>query len=336
MAVQDTIRTSSMEAIETAADLAAVGALLQIAAELEVDHVLDAGEPFSVAELAGAAGAPEAGIGDFLDALLAAGLVLRAESPEMFQTAGDFEERRYQAGYLSWAFHANAPFIEHATAFLRDPDGAARIHSRNGRRVAVSSRWIGNRAFYPAAFRLIAESGAKRVVDLGSGAAGLLIELLRESSERTGVALDISPAASDQARQAADKAGVGDRMEVVTRSIESVAEDRSPIEGAEVIHAGFVLHDVVNNPTARTGVLRGCREALAPGGFLAVTDAVPYATDERERRFSALFTYLHATFMKVDLPTEREWREAFLSAGFSQVSCLPHRFPGGRLFIVSN
>ncbi|MEU4428417.1 class I SAM-dependent methyltransferase [Actinoplanes sp. NPDC024001] len=317
-----------------AADMAATAALLQVAAELGVDQFLDGGEPFTVAELAGAADTPEGPMTEYLAALLAAGLVVTTGDNGDFQAAPDYANQRNHAGYLCWALNANRPFIENAPMFFRDLDGAAKEHQRNSRRVAVSSRWIGTRDFYPAAFDLIVRSGAGHVADLGAGAAGLLIQLLSQDHGRTGMALDISESACAEARKAAERAGVAGRLEVIQRSVQSLADDPSPVAGADVIHAGFVFHDVVGDEATFDAMLRSCATALASDGFLAITDAVPYAADERERRFSALFTYLHAGFMNVRLPTEKAWIERFRAAGFSHVEVVPHEFPGGRLFIV--
>lgn len=137
--------------------------------------------------------------------------------------------------------------------------------------------------------------------------------------------------ACQEAARAALAAGVGDRLEVVERPIQSVADDPAPLAGADVIHAGFVFHDIVQEGDIFDRVLRRCREALRPGGIMAITDSVPYASAERERRFSALFTYLHAGFMNVKLPPEEDWLARFRQAGFDQAQCVPHRFPGGRL-----
>jgi hypothetical protein len=68
---------------------------------------------------------------------------------------------------------------------------------------------------------------------------------------------------------------------------------------------------------------------------MVVVDAVSYARHPRERAFSALFTYLHASFMNVHLPTEEEWEARFHAAGFTQVECVPQILPGGRLFAVT-
>jgi SAM-dependent methyltransferase len=320
---------------EQAAELAAVAALLQIGAELGVDQLLDSGESFGVAELADLAAVPPGRAGDYLAALAAAGLVTEDEATHRFRAASDYPDLRHQAGYLTWTMSANSPFIANAREFLTDADDAARRHRRDGRRVAVSSRWIGERAFYPAVVERVQEHGARRVVDLGAGAAGLLIQQLLGDPGRTGLALDISSAACAAAREAAERAGVADRLEVTERSIESLVEDPGPIVGADVIQACFVMHDAVQDRTLFQELLGRCRDALAPDGFLAVVDAVYCAPQAHERMFSALFSYLHESFMGIRLPSEQEWEEHFRAAGFSKVECLPQILPGGRLFVAT-
>ncbi|GAB3136791.1 methyltransferase domain-containing protein [Micromonospora sonneratiae] len=320
--------------LDDAADLAAVAALLQIGAEIGVDQLLDSGGTFSAADLAKVADLPPAGVDDYLAALVAAGLVVGADSPNRFQVAEDYPDRRYAAGYVSWAMSANGPFLANARQFLTDRDAAARVHRRDGRRVAVSSRWIGERAFYPPIVDRVVSAGASHVADLGAGAGGLLIKLLGQDPARTGVALDCSGAACAAAREAAVTAGVSDRLQVVERTVESLVDDPGPVEGTNAVLACFVMHDIVADAAVAKAVLGACRDALAPGGFMAVADAISYASDPAERRFSALFTYLHASFMSVTLPAEQQWLDAFQAAGFSRTDCVPLGVPGGRLFVA--
>ncbi|EXU65411.1 hypothetical protein Z951_25735 [Streptomyces sp. PRh5] len=320
---------------ETAADLAADAALLEIAEGLGLSTLLDRASPFTHHEVMAAADVPESGATAFLDALLCAGLVERGEDPHHFLPCSDMADRRYAAGYLSWALNANRPYIDNATSFLREPAAAGAQYQRDGRRVAVSSRWIGSYGFYPGVISEITGRKPRRIVDLGAGAGGLLIHLLTALPDSTGLALDLSAAACEEAERAARRAEVGDRLEVVNRSVESLVEDHSPVRDADVVHAGFVMHDVVSRPDVLDGVLRACRASIADGGCLVVTDAVPYVADPRERSFSALFTYLHSSSMDVTLPPEEEWRAAFGRAGFSDVTSTPLRMPGSRMFVAA-
>lgn len=326
---------SSHPSSEIAADLAAVAALLEIAEELGVSPLLDRGDPFTLDDLTDAGGMTGDGAAGLVEALCASGLVERTPDPRKFVPCPDMADRRYESGYLSWSFTANRPFIEHAPEFFRDPVGAAEKYQRDGRRVAVTSRWVGSMGFYPAAFSTIVECRPRRITDLGAGAGALVINVLRTLPASSGVVLDMSAGACEEATRAAARVDVADRFQVVNRKIESLVDDPTPVDGADLVHAGFVMHDVSDDPETLDAVLRSCRMAMAPGGRMIVTDAIPYAPDPRERKFSALFTYLHAAFMAVQLPTQAQWQEAFHAAGFADVTCTEHRMPGARMFVAT-
>jgi SAM-dependent methyltransferase len=232
--------------------------------------------------------------------------------------------------------NANRPFIEHAREFLTDPKAAWAKHQRNGRHVAVSSEWMGSKAFYPAAFESILAAEPKRIVDLGAGTCRLLIDVLGRFPESTAVGLDIDHASCEAAKLAGEAAGVADRLTVYERPIQSVAEDPTPVQGADLIHAGFVFHDMMpEEEKTADQVLANCRDAMPAGGLMAITDAVPYASSERERRFSALVTYYHQQFMSRRLLSEQQWSEKLTAAGFRKVECVELGFPTGRLFLAT-
>ncbi|MGH3758749.1 methyltransferase [Actinophytocola sp.] len=295
------------------------------------------GTGFAAAQIAAVAGIPERSAADFLAAASAAGIIVENPQPGTFRAADDLDEWIYESGYLSWALNANRPFIEHVTEFLRRPEQAGTEYRRDGRQVAVSSQWMGSRAFYPLALSTIVEAKPRRAVDLGAGTARLLIEVLQQVPGSTAVALDIDAGACREADAAARAAGLDDRLTVVERSIQSVADDPEPLRDADIIHAGFVFHDLMpDEEDVADAVLANCRRALRPGGILAITEAVPYVPDERERRFSTIVTYFHQQFMLRRLLTEQEWIDKLSAAGFSTVTAARHRFPTGRLFVATN
>ncbi len=332
--------------LETAADLAGNAALLEIVENLGASELLDAGRPFTAADLAAAAQLAPVRAGVLLDALAASGLVVPTGQDGAFAACAELADRRYESGYLSWAFSANRPYLDLAAPLLRSTDGPGAqcdgtrptdgpSAQRDGKKVAVSSRWIGSAGFYPAALAAIGDCAPNRMVDLGAGAAGLLLAVLGQLPECTGVALDLSAEACAEAAAAAGRAGAQDRLEIVNRPIQSLVDDPTPVSGADVVHAGFVMHDLAASPDLLIAVLTSCREAMAPNGRMIVTDAVPYVANTRERSFSALFTYLHAAFMDVDLPSEQQWLSMFDKAGFGQVQCSSHRMPTGRMFVAT-
>jgi SAM-dependent methyltransferase len=326
---------SSRDSWEIAADLAANAALLEMTEGLGLSTLLDRGEPFTLDEVTAIADIPEASALSFLQALLSSGLVEQGTSARHFAPCADLADRRYEAGYLSWSLNANRPYIDHVAEFLRQPVATVGQYQRDGRRVAVSSRWIGSYGFYPDVISAITSRKPQRIVDVGAGAGGLLIQLLAALPDSSGVALDLSAAACEEAERAAREAGVHDRLTVVNRSIESLIDDAGPVRDADVVHAGFVMHDVLGTPDVLDGVLRTCRESVAHGGCLVVTDAVPYVDNPRERAFSTLFTYLHAAAMGVRLPSEDGWHATFKRAGFSDVTSTPLRMPGSRMFVAA-
>jgi hypothetical protein len=320
---------------EIAADLAANAAFLEMAEGLGLSALLDRVAPFTLDEAAAAADISEAAAASFLQALLSAGLVEQGADARHFMPCPDLADRRYEAGYLSWSLNANRPYLDHAAEFLRQPGATAGQHQRDGRRVAVSSRWVGSYGFYPGVISEITSRKPQRIVDLGAGAGGLLINLLTELPDSTGLALDLNAAGCEEAERAARRADLQDRLTVVNRSIESLLEDAGPILGADVVHAGFVLHDVGVDADVLDGVLRTCRESLADDGCIIATDAVAYAGNRRERAFSALFTYLHSSSMGVRLRSEDTWRAAFQRAGFPNVTSTSLRMPGSRMFVAA-
>ncbi|MFJ5548013.1 methyltransferase [Streptomyces sp. NPDC093225] len=317
--------------------IAAAAALLEMGDRLGVLDVIIPGKEFSVGELAAHTGLPEQGVTDYLEAMESAGIITHGPSGAgHFVTAPDFDRIQHQAGYVSWVMNANRPFIENARAYLSDPGKASGAYIRDGRQVAVSSQWMGSKAFYPAALETIFDAKPERIADLGAGTCRLLIEVLQELPGCSGVGLDLDGPSCSAARLAAEQAGVADRLTVVERTIQSIATDPSPVEGSDVIHAGFVFHDMMpEEEHVADAVLANCREALRPGGIMAITDAVPYLRNERERRFSAIVTYYHRQFMKRKLLTQEEWEAKLRGAGFNEVRTVELGFPTGRLFVAT-
>ncbi|WP_367127824.1 class I SAM-dependent methyltransferase [Saccharothrix sp. HUAS TT1] len=320
----------------SAPDIAAAAALLEIGDRLGVLERIGAGQDFTADDLASIADLPVDGVARYAEALAAGGIVERVGAGgRTFRAVPDFAVIQHQAGYLSWTMNANRPFIEHAREFLTDFDSARAAHTRDGRQVAVSSQWMGSLAFYPAAFQAITEARPERVVDLGAGTCRLLIELLTMFPGTTGVGLDIDDQACAAASEAAKHAGVDDRLTVVRRPIQSVATDTGPLLDADVIHAGFVFHDLLpDEEEVADAVLANCRDALRPDGLLAITEAVPYLDNDRERRFSSIVTYFHREFMHRKLLSVAEWEDKLTSAGFSRVDTVELGFPTGRLFLA--
>jgi len=335
MTIQDREIAAEPGVREVVADAAGAAALLEIGDRLGLVPHFENGEPVTAEQLAQDTVVPREGVAKYLEAMSCAGLMVAVG--DTFRVIADFPQIQYESGYLSWALGANRPFITHPLEYLRGarPETGER-YQRDGRHVAVSSQWMGSKGFYPVALKTILDARPGHIVDLGAGTARLLITILLELKESTAVALDLDGEACKEAGLAAERAGAGDRLSVFERSIQSVADDPTPVQDADVVHAGFVFHDMMpEQEEVADQVLARCREGLRPGGMMALTEAVPYAPAERERRFSAIVTYYHQQFMRRRLLNETEWMAKLRDAGFSDVRCVPHRFPTGRLFIAT-
>jgi len=295
----------------------------------------------SAEELAESSGLATNLMSHYLGALESAGLMERdgdKNHPNRFRPAPSFNQVLNGVGYITWGLRACYPLIENAHKFATDFPTAIDKYPRSGDVIARTSRWAGERGFYPQAESTILGLKPRRFVDLGAGAAGLLIRCLKQlPNDTTGVAIDMSSEACDLAHKAINAAGMQDRIQVIQAPIQSLASDPSPLAGADVVHAGFVLHDLMpQDEAALDAVLRHSHTAMGDRGQFLAVEAVPYATDESERAFSAAFTFLHEAFMGLRLQPEEEWTERLKRAGFNHVAIQRLGIPGGRLFAASN
>jgi SAM-dependent methyltransferase len=316
-------------------DVAAASAFLEMGDRLGILRLLDE-SGVTADHIASSLGLPSDKVDGYLTALLHAGLLERADGQEAVRPVPEFAKWRHDAGSVSWAMNANRPFVEHAREFFVAPDTARREHPRDLRQAAIATQWVGALDVYPTAFRELVSRRPRRCVDLGAGTGRLLIDVLRAVDGATGVALDIDAAVCADARSAALSMGVGERMTVVEQAIETLADDPSILTGSDVIHAGFVLHDMFPGEEGIADrVLANCYRELRSGGAMVVAELMPYVENPRERAFSALITYCHQEFMGIGLQNEREWSDRLRRAGFDGVRTEMLDMPTSRLFVAT-
>lgn len=323
----------------SAPSLAGGAILLEIGAEYGLVDLLRQSRTISVGEAALHSGLPPAAVTQYLEALASAGLLEQAEAmaggaAPAYKGTAALARAIHDVGYLSWGLRACQPLIANARRFLVDPGQAREDHQRDGGLVARTSQWMGEQSFYPHAEETILALRPRHFVDLGCGSARLLVKILQKLPDSRGTGIDMSAKACADARHAAAAADLGQRLNIIESPIQSLADDPSPLAGADVIHAGFVLHDLMPDDEAVLDrLLAACREA-SPNATLVVVDAVPFAKDEQERLFSAAFSYLHHGFMGRELQSEMAWSERLARAGFGAVEVSKLGIPGGRLFLA--
>lgn len=235
------------------------------------------------------------------------------------------------AGYLVWGLMSCAPLVGNAARFATDYDVAERTHVRDGEHVARTSRWMGETDFYPHAEAALIETQPSKIVDLGAGTCGLLMRCMSLLPNATGVGIDLSEKACRRARDLIEAAGYADRLKVVHAPIQNLAEDPTPLHGADLIHAGFVFHDLMPQEEATLDLLLDTFVRHAPAATLLIVDAVPFADPHDEGAFSTAFTFLHRHFMHRKLMSVDEWRHKLAHAGYTRVDVRPLGISGGRI-----
>ncbi|HZI55474.1 MAG TPA: class I SAM-dependent methyltransferase, partial [Verrucomicrobiae bacterium] len=203
---------------------------------------------------------------------------------------------------------------------------------RDGEHVARTSKWMGESDFYPHAENAIISARPKKIVDLGSGTCGLLMRCLRQLPEAHGVGIDLNKDACSKARSILKNEGMDKRISVIEAPIQSLIQNPEPLEGADIIHGGFVFHDLMPEEEATLDALFQTFHKWAPRGTVVIVDAVPYAHNPGEDAFSAALTFMHSHFMARQFPTEDGWKTKLFQAGYNSVEVGQLGISGGRIF----
>lgn len=150
-------------------------------------------------------------------------------------------------------------------------------------------------------------SGFQRIVDVGSGHAGLLTSILKAYPELQGVAFDL-PATVAGARRRIAQEGLQERCDVVGGNF----FDSVPTGGDAYVMKS-IIHDW--DDERALAILKTIHRALLPGGKLLIIETVVPAGNEPS--FSKLGD-LHMLVMTGGRErTEREFAELLRKAGFS-------------------
>ncbi len=320
----------------SAQTIAGRAVLLEIGAKLGVIDTFLQQKSVSVGDVARAAGVDSSMVAAYYSALAHAGLARREGREDnggtRYVAPPDFNQSINECGYVLWGLISCAPLLANAMAFAKDLPSAVERFPRDGEHVARTSRYMGEQDFYPPAERAVVSARPRRIVDLGAGTCGLLMRCLRQLPEATAVGIDLNGDACKKARDIVAAAGMSERIRVVEAPIQSLVGDPSPLEGAEVIHGGFVFHDLMPDEEATLDALLATFRRVAPQAAVIVVDAVPYAPNSDEQAFSAAFTFLHSHFMGRRLMPEGEWRQKLTAAGYGSVAVERLGISGGRIF----
>lgn len=153
--------------------------------------------------------------------------------------------------------------------------------------------------------------GSLLEVGCGTGNLQILIAKAFPAARCTGI--DIDPTGLASAREAVERAGLGDRVNVLEGDFATAVAG----ESFDVVIMVEVLHEI--SPDIRPAVVNGCARALRPGGWLAIVDETYPSTLAEARQPEFLFplqTGLEELMWGNIIPTREEQERLLRSAGF--------------------
>jgi Methyltransferase domain len=323
----------SATAIDSAQNLAGKSIFLEMGARLGVIELLMQSEPFDAEQVVRISGAKRHFVDAYLAALCKLGLANQGPRPDSYTGTDALPVTVNNCGYLLWALQSCAPLIEHPVQFANDLPGSIATYVRNGEHVARTSKWMGATDFYPHAEKEILKANPKKIIDFGSGTCGLLIRLLEQLPQATGIGIDLSAGACQKAREIIEGKGLSHRIQVIHAPVESLIDDPALLKDVDVIHAGFVFHDL--NPT-QSQVLPSLLTAIktaSPRAKLVIADAIPDDEPWENNAYSLAFTFLHTHFMDRKFPSADGWKRLLEQAGFMDVTLSKPGLSGSRLIV---
>lgn len=306
-------------------------ALASVLASLDESGLLAALE-------AGPISAAPAGVPD-PDRLMPATLRYLAQRELVEERDGAFElTERGRAvvkdkGYLVWLQGGYG----HVLAGLGDFVTGARRYGtdveRAGRWVAEGSALIGRDDVAPHATEVLSSLDFHHVVDLGCGNARFLIGAAQRFGV-TGVGVDLSPEACEDAAQRIAEAGLTGR--VVVRCGDAGDLDAIPeLRDADLAVAHFLLHEIFEHGReALVAYLTKLGTLMPRGAHMLVAEVQP-ASGAPDERWRPEFTLLHA-IMRQELLDADGWHEAFTAAGWSRKEVRDLGLPGAILLLYAN
>jgi ketosteroid isomerase-like protein/SAM-dependent methyltransferase len=289
-------------------------------------------EPMDAEQVRARFGLHERGIRDFLDALVALGLLEREDGryrdapataifldhtkPDAY--LGDFLSFAAARWYFSWARLTDTLRAGRSLAYSV-PDGASAFDLIYADRELTGAFQRAMAGGSLGAATALGErfpwSQVRTVADVGCSNGPLLARLLGRHPHLSGIGFDL-PAVEKDFHTTMAEAGLGGRAAFVAGDFRT-----HPLPAADVLILGHVLLDW--EPPVKRMLLRKAYDALPPGGTLLIYDLL--IDDERRRHAFGLLISLH---MMVDLPGGGEYtgaqaRRWLAEAGFAEARVEP-------------
>lgn len=319
-----------------AQDLAGKAILFEIGAKAGLLNIIEDSDSVSIPALSEKLNIKTDFLTHYLDTLTNLGLLAKDNAQDVYQKTSSYEQEKNKIGYIAWGMMSCAPLIANTQNFITDFDSAVRSHHRCGEHVARTSKWMGGIDFYPHAEKVILDLKPKKVVDLGSGTCGLLIRLANKIPGMKGVGVDLSKEACEKAAEHIKALSLENQIEVVVAPVQELVDNNDVFANADVVHAGFVFHDLLPEDEAILDKVLAHIRQSSPNVTLVIVDAIPFAQNQHEMAFSSAFSFLHKFFMGRKLLPEADWQAKLQKAGYSNIKIEQLGISGGRIFVASN
>jgi SAM-dependent methyltransferase len=159
-------------------------------------------------------------------------------------------------------------------------------------------------------------TGISRVLDVGGGSGAFSIAFVRSRPGITATVFDL-PIVAPLAREYVDKAGLGDRIEIIEGDFHTDALGT----GYDLVYFSAIVH--MNSPEQNRALMEKAHSALKPGGGVAIQDFI-MAENRTEPPFGALFALNMLVGTDAgDTYTAEEAGEWLAGAGFVDIRSFP-------------
>jgi SAM-dependent methyltransferase len=266
---------------------------------------------------------------DFLDALVAIGLLRREQgfysNTSISDAYLDARKPGYVGGFLimhnlQYGKWARLTELLHVGSVTEDVHNEQKMHDdmqadpMRIRRFMAAMDGI-NQLVGPALAEKYDWSRHRTFADLGGARGNLSAELVKAHPQLQATVFDL-PAVREVFEEHMEKLGLTGKI-----TFQGGDFFTQPLPSADVLIFGHVLHDW--NPNLRKDLIRKAYEALPSGGYLLVYD--PMIDDERQTNDYSLITSLHMMLISPGGSeyTAADCRALMVEAGFADTDTVP-------------
>lgn len=278
------------------------------------------------------------GVPALLDPLVAAGLAVRSADRWHATPAG--RQALDEMGFYVWAVGGYGRVFRGAADIAAGRLSYGSDIRRDDAMVVVGSALAARQHVAPQVHRIVDElhagNGLRRVLDVGCGNAGFLIELCRRHPDLTGVGVDISSAACALAEENVQRAGLADRVTISCADFRSaVGPDSDVARETGLVTSFFMLHDLMADAERTVRDLRALHDRLPAGARLLFADTVRREADADVTPpiFSLGFHLAHA-LMGVRLWSTKDYEQVFAAAGLTVERRIETSIPATWLYLL--